>query len=232
MKSIKERGEKNAVQVPFVSASTAFRHAKLFLKQPVAEALINNDPLTLRVPVNGAKSDRLLTRYKLVGRQSVPRGAEQVPSVPCLDATPGAGQERAVNRGTNARLRGRIPASGARRRAEEGRLWGCTPRTRSLEEWRGKVCVRPRAASSDRVATRPLRPKLAPAGSGRTPQTRMGSASTRHAHDRLPVARKRGPAPRYADPCPTLWRVAGFGRNPREGAAPPPHPGLARVSLG
>jgi len=30
-----------------------------FLKQPVAEALINSDPLTLRAPVNGAKSDRL-----------------------------------------------------------------------------------------------------------------------------------------------------------------------------
>jgi len=31
-----------------------------FLKQPVAEALINSDPLTLCAPVNEAKSDRLL----------------------------------------------------------------------------------------------------------------------------------------------------------------------------
>ena len=29
-----------------------------------------------------------------------------------------------------ARLHGRIPASGARRRAEEGSLWGLTPETR------------------------------------------------------------------------------------------------------
>jgi hypothetical protein len=31
-----------------------------FLKQPVAKASISRDPLTLRVPMNGAKSDRLL----------------------------------------------------------------------------------------------------------------------------------------------------------------------------
>ena len=44
-----------------------------------------------------------------------------------LGCDPGAGQERAIMRGPNARLRGRIPASGARRRAEEGPLWGSDP---------------------------------------------------------------------------------------------------------
>ena len=51
------------MQVPFVSASTAFRHAKHFIKQPGANASINSDPLTLRVPENGTKSDRLLTHH-------------------------------------------------------------------------------------------------------------------------------------------------------------------------
>jgi hypothetical protein len=56
----KERGEKNAMQVTFIPAGTAFRHAKLFLKQPGAKASISRDPLTLCVPMNGAKSDRLV----------------------------------------------------------------------------------------------------------------------------------------------------------------------------
>jgi len=39
MKNAKERGKKNAMQMTFVSASMAFRHAKfLSFKQPVAEA--------------------------------------------------------------------------------------------------------------------------------------------------------------------------------------------------
>ena len=37
-----------------------------FLEQPVVEAPINSDPLTLRVPVNGAKSDRLLGAHPLL----------------------------------------------------------------------------------------------------------------------------------------------------------------------
>jgi len=35
------------------------------LKQPVAEASINDDPLTLPVQVNGAKSDRLLVEQNI-----------------------------------------------------------------------------------------------------------------------------------------------------------------------
>jgi len=54
MKNPKEQNEKNAMQVAFVSVRMAFRLAKLFFKQPAAEASINNDPLTLRVSVNGA----------------------------------------------------------------------------------------------------------------------------------------------------------------------------------
>jgi len=42
------------MQVAFVPANTALRHGKLLLKQPVAEASINGDPLTLTVPLNGA----------------------------------------------------------------------------------------------------------------------------------------------------------------------------------
>jgi len=34
-----------------------FDTESFFLKQPVAEALINSEPFTLRVPVDGAKSD-------------------------------------------------------------------------------------------------------------------------------------------------------------------------------
>ena len=60
MKKTKELGEKNAMAVTLVPASRHFETQSFFLKQPVAEALINGDPLTLPVPVNGAKSDRLL----------------------------------------------------------------------------------------------------------------------------------------------------------------------------
>jgi len=38
-----------------------FDTESFFLKQPVAEASINSELLTLRVPVNGAKSDGLLS---------------------------------------------------------------------------------------------------------------------------------------------------------------------------
>jgi len=49
------------MQVTFVLADTVLRHAKLFLlKQPVAAASISRDPLTPCVPMNGARSDRLL----------------------------------------------------------------------------------------------------------------------------------------------------------------------------
>ena len=44
-----------------------------------------------------------------------------------LGCDPGAGHKRAFMRRTGAHLRGRIPASGARRRAEEGPLWGSDP---------------------------------------------------------------------------------------------------------
>ena len=44
-----------------------------------------------------------------------------------LGCDPEAGHGRAFMRRSNARLRGRIPTSGARRRAEEGPLWGCAP---------------------------------------------------------------------------------------------------------
>ncbi len=60
MKSTKERSEKNVLQVTFDPVSIGFRHVNRFIKQPVAQASINSDPLTPRVPVNGAKSDRML----------------------------------------------------------------------------------------------------------------------------------------------------------------------------
>ena len=61
MGKTKERGEKNAIQVTFDQVSIGFRHVKLlYIKQPVAKASINSDSLTLSVPANGAKSDRLL----------------------------------------------------------------------------------------------------------------------------------------------------------------------------
>jgi len=50
------------MQVTFDPVSIGFRHVKLFIKQPVVQASINSDPLTSPVPVNGAKSDRLLAR--------------------------------------------------------------------------------------------------------------------------------------------------------------------------
>jgi hypothetical protein len=62
---------------------------------------------------------------------------------------------------------------------------GDAPRTRSLEEWCGQGRTRPHSVTFARVATRPLRPKLAPAGSGRTAETRM-----------RPVATRLGPVPR------------------------------------
>jgi len=37
-----------------------------FLKQPVAEASISRDPLTPWVPMNGAKSDRLLEKTFII----------------------------------------------------------------------------------------------------------------------------------------------------------------------
>ena len=46
--------------VTLVPASRHFETQSFFLKQSVAKASINSDPLTLPVPVNGAKSDRLL----------------------------------------------------------------------------------------------------------------------------------------------------------------------------
>ena len=74
MKSNKERGEKNAMQVTLVPASTGFDTQSFFLKQPVAAAPIHCDPLTLRVPVRGAKSGRLLllmlTVMSLTGKPS------------------------------------------------------------------------------------------------------------------------------------------------------------------
>jgi hypothetical protein len=44
------------MQVTFIPADTALR----LLKQPVANASGNSNPLTLRVPAPGAKSGRLL----------------------------------------------------------------------------------------------------------------------------------------------------------------------------
>jgi hypothetical protein len=57
--------------------------------------------------------------------------------------------------------------------------FGDAPRTRSLEEWCGQGRTRPHSMNSDRVALRPLRPKLAPAGSGRTAKTRTRPVATR-----------------------------------------------------
>jgi len=123
------------------------------------------------------------------------------------DAVLGAGQHVAFNCGpihASAIASPQAGRVGGRKRGP----FGDAPRTRSLEEWRGKGCARPHAASSDRVATRPLRPKLAPAGSGRTPQTRTGSALTRRANIGSTVAsRQRAPAPRCADPCSVLRRA-------------------------
>ncbi|MDP2240871.1 MAG: hypothetical protein Q8K18_12010 [Burkholderiales bacterium] len=60
MKSTQERSKKNTMQVTFFQPAWHFDTQSFFLKQPVAEAPINNEPLTLRAPVNEAKSDRLL----------------------------------------------------------------------------------------------------------------------------------------------------------------------------
>jgi hypothetical protein len=78
--------------------------------------------------VDSAKRDAAtICRYWQAERQSVPRRAEQVPSVVCLDATPERDVSAPISR-SSARLRGRIPASGARRGAEEGPLRGSDPR--------------------------------------------------------------------------------------------------------
>jgi len=50
----------NAMQATLVPASTAFRHARIFLKQHAAEASINSALLTSRVTLNGAKFGMLL----------------------------------------------------------------------------------------------------------------------------------------------------------------------------
>ena len=77
---------------------------------------------------------------------------------------------------------------------------GDAPRTRSLEEWCGQGRTRPHSMTCARVAVRPLRPKLAPAGSGRTAEARMRPA-TRSG----PVPRSH---PRKRGPCSTLHRPA------------------------
>src|SRR4030095_6720850 len=78
---------------------------------------------------------------------------------------------------------------------------GDAPRTRSLEEWCGQGRTRPHSVMFARVATRPLRPKLAPVGSGRTAETRMRPVATRLG----PVPRSH---PRKRGPCSTLYRPA------------------------
>ena len=70
---------------------------------------------------------------------------------------------------------------------------GDAPRTRSLEEWCGQGRTRPHSMSADRVALRPLRPKLAPAGSGRTAKTRTRPVATRVWSAPRSHPRKRGP---------------------------------------
>ena len=55
MEKTKERGEKNAMHVTFVPPTRRCDTQSFFLKQPVAEASINSDPLTLPVPVNGGQ---------------------------------------------------------------------------------------------------------------------------------------------------------------------------------
>ncbi len=50
----------NAMQAMLFPVSTAFRHAKFYLKQHVVKASINSAPLTPRVSLDGAKFDMLL----------------------------------------------------------------------------------------------------------------------------------------------------------------------------
>ena len=123
----------------------------------------------------GAGSKRRVLGWRVVGRKRGPFG-DLTPETrigpdttrsrpvsrshprrrgPCstLHRPPGAGHESAVMRGTHTRLRGRIPASGARRRAEEGPLWGSDP---GDAHGIGIGTTRPRSAPRSHPASGPL----------------------------------------------------------------------------
>jgi hypothetical protein len=153
----------------------------------------------------------------------VPRRAEQVPSVVCLDATPERDVSAPIPRSC-ARLRGRIPASGARRGAEEGPLRGSGPRDAhgiGIETTRPRSAPRSHPASGAAVeveqgpqrrvgdATRDQTPRDRPAAldrlRGQIPEKTRGPSSALRRSllhvTPIPAPRSGAPAILAATPC-------------------------------
>ena len=184
----------------------------------------------------GAGSKRRVLGWRVVGRKRGPFG-DLTPETrigpdttrsrpvsrshprkrgPCstLHRPPGAGHESAVTRGTHTRLHGRIPASGARRRAEEGPLWGSDP---GDAHGIGIGTTRPRSA-----------PRSHPASGAadeveQGPQTCLGMRPESDAKDRRPRSPARSdprksPGPLFRSPA-ILLHVAPIPA-PRCGASP------------
>ena len=117
-------------------------------------------------------------------------------------------------RGTHTRLCGRIPASGARRRAEEGPLWGSDP---GDAHGIGIGTTRPRSAPRSHPASG------AADEAEQGPQSNLGMRPESDAKDRRPrsLARsdpRKTPGPLFRSPA-ILLHVAPIPA-PRSGASP------------